>query len=118
MKAATAADTKPLSADERVAVTSELNDIKRNLKDGNKLVVISFAFQMDKKATKEEFDKIKDIAVKPIINKTLADMTSAELNGSAGQDALEARLLNQINKIMPKGKLIQVSVTDFIQQDL
>ncbi|CDN42527.1 MULTISPECIES: flagellar basal body-associated FliL family protein [Paenibacillus] len=110
---AAAAKVKPLTADERVEVTSELKDIKRNLKDGNKFLLVSFAFQLDKKATKEDFDKIKDIVVKPIINRTLADTEAQALQGSAGQDALEAKLLNQINEVLPKGKLIKVSITDY-----
>ncbi|OXM15991.1 flagellar basal body-associated FliL family protein [Paenibacillus herberti] len=113
-----AATVKPLSAKDRLAVTLELKEIKRNLKDNEKLVIISFAFQMDKKATKTELDQIKDIAVKPIINRILADTTAQQLEGSAGQDALEAKLLNEINKILPKGKLVKVSITDYLLTDI
>ncbi|AJY76575.1 flagellar basal body-associated FliL family protein [Paenibacillus beijingensis] len=110
--------TKPLSADKRLEVTSQLENIKRNLKDNDKLVVISFAFQLDKKSTKEEFDKIKDIVVKPIINRTLADTSSEGLNGSKGQDDLESKLLTQINGSLPEGKLVRVDITDFILTEM
>ncbi|QJC52280.1 flagellar basal body protein FliL [Paenibacillus albicereus] len=113
-----AAAAKPMSAEERLGVTLELKDIKRNLKDENKLVIISFAFQLDKKAAKEELDQIKDIAVKPIINRILADTAAADLQGSAGQDALEAKLLNEVNKILPEGKLVKVSITDYLLTDI
>lgn len=117
-EAAAAAASKPLSADKRVEVTSQLQNIKRNLKDDDKLVVISFAFQLDKKSTKEQFDKIKDIVVKPIINRTLADTSSDALNGSKGQDELESKLLAQINGSLPEGKLVRVDITDFILTDI
>ncbi|MGN7453816.1 flagellar basal body-associated FliL family protein [Paenibacillus pasadenensis] len=117
-KPAVAAAAKPMSAEERLGVTLELKDIKRNLKDEDKLVIISFAFQLDKKAAKEELDQIKDIAVKPIINRILADTAAADLQGSAGQDALEAKLLNEVNKILPEGKLVKVSITDYLLTDI
>jgi Flagellar basal body-associated protein len=110
---------KHLSADELVSVTSELKDFKRNLKDSDYVVVMSFAFQLDSKKTKEEFDKLLEIEVKPIINRTVADLTAAELNGSQGEDMLESKLLNLINPILPDGKkLVKVEITNFIMQQL
>ncbi|MCM3625942.1 flagellar basal body-associated FliL family protein [Paenibacillus glycanilyticus] len=110
---------KHLSADELVSVTSELKDFKRNLKDSDYVVVLSFAFQLDSKKTKEEFDKLLEIEVKPIINRTVADLTAAELNGSQGEDMLESKLLNLINPILPEGeKLVKVEITNFIMQQL
>lgn len=107
-------EVKVLSADDRVKVTSELKDFRRNLKDPEYLVVLSFAFQLDSKKAKEEFDKIIDIEVRPIINRTIADMTADELNGSQGEDALKSKLLNLINPIVPKGKLVKVEITNFM----
>ncbi|MFC4775387.1 flagellar basal body-associated FliL family protein [Paenibacillus sp. GCM10023252] len=109
---------KKLSADKRVEVTSELKDYKRNLLDTDYLVVLDFAFQLDSKHTKEEFDKLMQIEVKPIINRTVADMTAEELNGSKGEDMLESKLLNLINPVLPEGKLIKVEITNFILQEL
>lgn len=111
-------EVEVLSADERVEVTSELKDFRRNLKDPEYVVVLSFAFQLDSKKTKEEFDKLLEIEVRPIINRTLADMTADELNGSQGEDALESKLLNLINPIIPKGKLVKVEITNFIITEL
>jgi len=103
-----------LSAKERVEVTSTLTDFRRNLKDPEFLVIINFAFQMDNKKTKESFDQILDIEIKPIISRALADMSAEELNGSQGEDNLESKLLNLINPILPKGKLVKVEITDFL----
>ncbi|MGG4146159.1 flagellar basal body-associated FliL family protein [Paenibacillus algorifonticola] len=112
-------EVKHLTADERVEVTSELKEFKRNLKDSNKVVVVSFAFQLDSKKTKEDFDKIIEIEVKPIINRALADMTAEELNGSKGEDLLESKLLNEINPILDKKqKLVKVEITAFIMTNI
>lgn len=105
---------KVLSAKERVDVTSELKDYRRNLKDPGYIVIMNFAFQLDSKKTKEDFDKIIEFEVKPIISRTLADMMPKDLEGSVGEDMLESKLLNLINPILPKGKLVKVEVTDFM----
>ncbi|MBD2870731.1 flagellar basal body-associated FliL family protein [Paenibacillus arenilitoris] len=111
-------EVEVLSADERVEVTSELKDFRRNLKDAEYVVVLSFAFQLDSKKTKEDFDKLLEIEVRPIINRTVADMTADQFNGSQGEDALESKLLNLINPIIPKGKLVKVEITNFMIQEL
>ncbi|REK76515.1 flagellar basal body-associated FliL family protein [Paenibacillus paeoniae] len=103
-----------LSAKERVEVTSGLKDFRRNLMDSKNVVIVSFAFQLDSKKAKEDFDKLLEIEIKPIVSRTLADMTAEDLNGSAGEDALEAKLLNLINPILPKGKLVKVEITDIM----
>ncbi|PZD93331.1 flagellar basal body protein FliL [Paenibacillus sambharensis] len=107
-------EPKKLSADERVEMTTEIQDIKTNLLDTDYLVVMSFAFQLDDKKSKEEFDKIKDIQIKPIIIRALADMMPEELKGSQGKDALSAKLINAINKELSAGKVTKVEVTNFI----
>jgi len=106
-------EVKKLSADERVEVTSELKDFRRNLFDPEYYVVMSFAFQLDSKKAKEDFDKILEIEIKPIINRTLADMTAEQLQGSKGEDELESKLLNLINPVLSKGKLVKVEITNF-----
>ncbi|MFD0587577.1 flagellar basal body-associated FliL family protein [Paenibacillus sp. GCM10027627] len=107
-----------LSATERVEVTSELKDFRRNLMDEEKVVIASFAFQLDSKKTKEDFDKLLEIEIKPIISRTLADMTAKDLSGSLGEDALETKLLNLINPSLPKGKLVKVEITNIIIADM
>ncbi|REE94424.1 flagellar FliL protein [Paenibacillus taihuensis] len=107
-------ETKKLSADDRVELTSVIADIKTNLSDPDYIAVLGLAFQLDKKSTKEDFEKIKDIQIKPIIIRTLSDMKEQEITGSAGKDLLCAKLLNLINPELPDGKLIKVEVTNFI----
>ncbi|EPY04081.1 flagellar basal body protein FliL [Paenibacillus sp. E194] len=107
-----------LSADEIVEMTSSMNEIKTNLADHDYIVLTGFAFQLDSKKTKEQFDKIKDMRIKPLILRTLADMKPEELQGMKGQDQLCSKLLELINKQLPEGKVIQIDLTDFIMQRL
>jgi flagellar protein FliL len=108
-----------LSADERVEVTSELKDIRRNLRDNDYVLIVSFAFQLDSKKSKEAFEKVKDIQIRPIINRVLADMTVEQLNGSKGQDMLSSKLLNLINQELPEDeKLVKVDITNFVMSQI
>lgn len=103
-----------LSAEELVKVTATIDQIKTNLSDPNYVVVVNFAFQLDKEASKEAFEQIKDFRVKPIIIKTLADTKPEELIGSVGKDNLSSKLLNLINQSLPEGKVVQIDINDFI----
>ncbi|MBN2983605.1 flagellar basal body-associated FliL family protein [Cohnella algarum] len=105
---------EPMSADEIIKVTSELNDIKTNIADTNYVVSFSFSFQLDSEAAKEEFDKVKETKIKALVNRALWQLEPEELSGTAGKDRLTADLLNDINPVLTKGKLTQVEVTNFI----
>jgi flagellar FliL protein len=107
-------EPEKLTADERVAMTAEIQEIRTNLLDTDYIVVMSFAFQLDSKKAKEEFEKIKEIAIKPIIIRTLSDMTEEQLRGSKGKDELNAKLFNLINPELTHGKLTKVEITNFI----
>ncbi|REK57907.1 MAG: flagellar basal body protein FliL [Thermobacillus sp.] len=107
-------EPEKLTADERVAMTAEIQDIRTNLLDTNYVVVMSLAFRLDSKKAKEEFEKIKDISIKPIVIRTLSDMTEEELRGSKGKDELNARLFNLINPELTQGRLTKVEITNFI----
>ncbi|XEC97117.1 flagellar basal body-associated FliL family protein [Paenibacillus tarimensis] len=107
-------ETKKINADKRVELTAEIIDFKTNLADTDYIVLMSFAFQLDSKRTKSDFDKIKDIQIKPIIIRTLSDLDPDDLKGSQGKDALCAKLINLINPVLPDGKLTNVEITNFI----
>jgi flagellar FliL protein len=110
----TPAQAEPMSADELLEVTSELTDIRTNIADADYVVVLDLSFQLDSKEAKESFDKIKDVAIRPIVNKALWQMTREELAGTAGKDKLSADLINAINPVLPTGKLTKVEITSFI----
>ena len=61
---------------------------------------------------KEEFDKIKEIKIKPIIIKTLADTKPELLNDSKGREQFIAKSQNLINKSLTSGTLIQIEMTE------
>ncbi|MNP32538.1 flagellar basal body-associated protein FliL [compost metagenome] len=107
-------ETRGLTADQIVEMTSEITEIKTNLADPDYIVLMNFAFQLDSKTSKEEFDKIKDIKIKPIILKTLADTKSEDLKGANGKDQLSAKLINLINKTLTQGQLTQIEITEYL----
>ncbi|MBB3109399.1 flagellar FliL protein [Paenibacillus phyllosphaerae] len=114
-------EVEKISADELVAVTSEITDIKTNLADPSFIGVFSFAFQLDNEHTKEEFEKIKEFAIKPIIISTLSDTNPEEVSGSKGADALKSKLLNAINAKLQEsseGKLVSVTITNKIVTEI
>jgi flagellar FliL protein len=97
-------------------LTVLMTDILTNLADDNKVVSAKLAFQMDSKKAKDEFDNL-NFKVKAIINRTLGDLTVAQLSGSKGKDKLVATLLNKINEeVMTEGKVKQIFITDWIVQ--
>ncbi|WP_339320200.1 flagellar basal body-associated FliL family protein [Paenibacillus sp. FSL R10-2734] len=107
-------ETKYLTADEIVELTAEITEIKTNLADPDYIVQIDFAFQLNSAKSKEAFEKIKEIKIKPIIIKTLADTKPEELNGANGKDQLSSKLVNLINKTLTEGKITQIEVTKFL----
>jgi len=105
---------EPMSADEMIKVTSELNDITTNIADTDYVVKLSLSFQLDSASAKEEFDKVKDIQIKPIVNRALWVLDREQLSGTTGKDQLCAELINAINPVLTKGKLSKVEITNFI----
>jgi len=111
------AQSEPLSADELLAVTSELTDIRTNIADPDYVVVIDLSFRLDSKKTREAFDKIKDVEIRPIVNKALWQMSPEELSSVAGKDKLISQIINAINPVLAaiaNGKLTKVEITNFI----
>jgi len=103
-----------LSANEIVSMSSEITGIKTNLADPYHIASMAFAFQLNDKKAKEEFDKIKEIKIRPIIIKTLADTKPELLNDSKGREQFIAKLQNLINKSLTSGQLIQIDITDIL----
>ncbi len=117
-QAAEGVEVKPISADELLKITSELTNIKTNIADTSYVVMMSFIFQLDSEKSKEEFDKIKDIAVRPIVNRALWLMKPEDLQGTEGKDRLYADLINSVNAVLTKGKVSKIEIKDFIMQQI
>lgn len=111
---AAAAAEKKMTADEIVAVSSELGEIKTNLADIDHIVVVSFSFKLSDKKAKEDFEKIKEITVKPIIIQTFADTKSDELATAKGRIQFNKKLTDLINEALPEGKLTSTSFSSFL----
>ncbi|MGE6574758.1 flagellar basal body-associated FliL family protein [Paenibacillus xylanexedens] len=111
---AAAAEAKKMTADEIVEVSSELGEIKTNLADTDHVVVVSFSFKLSDKTAKEDFEKIKEITVKPIIIQTFADTKSEELATAKGRVQFNERLTGLINEALPEGKLSSTSFSAFV----
>lgn len=109
---------KRLSAEDLLEVTVVMNEIKTNLASPNYVAQTGFAFQLDSKKSAEQFEKIKDIKVKPVILKTLSDMKVEDLEGKKGKDQLAAKLIEEINKVLPQGKVIEIDVTECIMMPI
>ncbi|OKP99369.1 flagellar basal body-associated FliL family protein [Paenibacillus sp. P46E] len=107
-------ETKKLSADEIVELTSQITDIKTNLADPDYILSVDIAFQLDTAKSKEEFEKIKDIKITPLIIKAIADTKPEELNGASGKDQFSSKLVNIINKNLTEGTITQIEFTKFI----
>lgn len=92
-----------------------IKDILTNLAEKDRIVKASFAFELDSKKAKQEFEHL-DFKVKGMINQTLADMKIEQIQGSKGQENLISILMNKINGILTEGKLKQIWITDYIIQ--
>ncbi|WP_019910413.1 flagellar basal body-associated FliL family protein [Paenibacillus sp. HW567] len=107
-------EAKKLSADEIVAMTAEITDIKTNLADPDYILSVDIAFQLDTAKSKEEFEKIKAIKITPLIIKAIADTKPEELNGANGKDQFSSKLVNILNKNLTEGTITQIEFTKFI----
>lgn len=105
---------KKMTADEIVEVSSELAQIKTNLADPDRIIMVSFSFKLSDKTAKEDFEKIKSITVKPIIIQALADTKAEELNSAKGMKQFNEKLTGLINEALPEPKLKSTSFSDIV----
>ncbi|WP_322903917.1 flagellar basal body-associated FliL family protein [Paenibacillus campi] len=118
--AAEKAKLASMSASEIAEVSSSITDLTTNLGDPSYVVKISFSFQLADKDAKANFDLIKDLKVKPIIIRTLADTQPDALRSADGIQQLDAKLMKLINSSLPEesGKVVDVEVSDRIISSL
>lgn len=111
---AAASEEKKMTADEIVEVSSELAQIKTNLADPDRIIMVSFSFRLSDKTAKEDFEKIKSITVKPIIIQALADTKAEELSSAKGMKQFNEKLTGLINEALPEPKLKSTSFSDIV----
>ncbi|MEF3304823.1 flagellar basal body-associated FliL family protein [Paenibacillus sp. GYB003] len=101
---------KKMTAQQEKENSVEIKEILTNL-TGKHYVKVSFSFLLDNAKAKEEFELLTP-RVRAIILQTLADLTAEQASGSKGQDLISTTLINKINPILSKGKLVRVDITD------
>lgn len=107
-------EARSLTADEIVSLTSVLEPVTTNLADQRHVVVVGFAFQLENKKTVDEFEKLKEIRVQPVVLKLLHSTTPQQLFEEKGFDVLTSKLMNEINQILQEGKITQIHITSFV----
>ncbi|MFC0214345.1 flagellar basal body-associated FliL family protein [Paenibacillus chartarius] len=107
---------KQLSAEERKENTVVLKDILTNLANNSRFIKVSFAFELENKKAKAEFEALQDSKVKGAIIKSLSDLTPEQVSGSKGLDSLSAALMNILNPYLHEGKIKEIMITDFVLQ--
>lgn len=107
------AESRTLTASERIENTVKIEGITTNLADIKYVVRVSFAFLLTNHETKEEFELLKDVAKSRIIQ-LLADTKPTDVQGSIGKDELISKMINQINPTLTEGKIQEIDITDFI----
>lgn len=113
--ASKASTGKKLTPDEVKENTVIMKDILTNLAEPGKFIKVSFAFELENKKAKEEFEKL-DFKMKAIIIQTLADMTTEQVSGGKGFDTLNSALMNKMNPLLQQGKLNAIFITDKVLQ--
>jgi flagellar FliL protein len=96
--------------------TVVVKDVLTNLANNSRFIKVSFAFEMENKKAKTEFENLLDSKVKGTIIKTLSDMTPEQVSGSKGYDNLTSALMNSLNPYLQEGKIVQIWVTDIVLQ--
>ncbi len=101
-----------LTAKELAAVMVPILDITTNLGDGS-IIKISLSLQMSDAEAKEEIT-LRDVQVKDIIIRELADMKAEDFNGEQGKMTLKNTLKERMNPILQSGKVEKVYITSSI----
>jgi flagellar FliL protein len=106
-------EAQPLSANERAELSFSIDGVTTNLADINYIVKLSFSFLMENAEARHEIELMKPVVL-DIIGNTLSDTIPEDIQGSAGKDQLKAKLMNQINGVLKEGKILEISISDFI----
>lgn len=102
------------TVDEIVESSLEIPEIVTNLR-GDEYIRVSFTIETDSEETKSELEKL-DFRVNNIIIKHLTNLESEELEGLEGKTRLENDLKEQINEVLPRGKVVKVYITSIVIQ--
>ncbi|MEK5039542.1 flagellar basal body-associated protein FliL [Sporosarcina sp. FSL K6-3457] len=100
--------------DEIIENSVDIEEITTNLV-GKQFIRISLKIQTDNKKAAEELAK-RDFQVKNIVIQELSEMTSQDLEGKIGKQALEDSIKSQLNPLMQSGDIQKVYIVSHIIQ--
>lgn len=100
---------KKISAEELEKVTLETEEIRTNLLTGD-LILAKFVVQAENEKVKKELELRKSQVVHTVI-KTLSAMKPEEVQGPKGMERVEAAIKTELNKLLEKGKIVDVITT-------
>jgi flagellar FliL protein len=107
---------KPPSAAEIKENTVILKDVLTNLANNSRFIKVSFAFELENKKAKAEFENLLDSKIKGTIIRLLSDTTPEQVEGSKGYDYLTSALMNKLNGYLKEGKIKEIMITDLVLQ--
>jgi flagellar FliL protein len=93
-----------------------LKDVTTNLANNSRFIKVSFAFELENKKAKTEFENLLDSKVKGAVIRQLSDMTAEQVSGSKGLDNLSSALMNTLNPYLHEGKIKAIDITDIVTQ--
>jgi flagellar protein FliL len=107
-------EKKEPTIEEVIEASVDVSEITTNLAS-NDFIRVSFKIQTDSKEAKEELEQ-RDFQVRNIIIQELSEMKADDLKGKQGKIQLEQALKDNINKLMQKGKVVKVYLTQSLLQ--
>ena len=100
--------------DQIIENSVDIEEITTNLV-GKQFIRISLKIQTDNKKAAEELAK-RDFQVKNIVIQELSEMTSQDLEGKIGKQALEDSIKSHLNPLMQSGEIQKVYIVSHIIQ--
>ncbi|NME97238.1 flagellar basal body-associated FliL family protein [Aneurinibacillus aneurinilyticus] len=100
---------RKVSAEELEKVTVETDEIRTNLLTGD-LILAKFAIQAENEKVKKELELRKTQVIHTVI-KILSAMKPEEVQGPKGMEKVEATIKTELNKLLEKGKIVDVITT-------
>jgi flagellar FliL protein len=97
------------SIEEMVEMSVSTGELTTNLAD-NRYAVMDFTIVLNNKDAKEEVEMGLFLVKREIIG-VLSSLTSEDLTGEEGVNAMEARIISRVNNILREGQVVKVVTT-------
>jgi flagellar FliL protein len=97
------------SIEEMVEMSVSTGELTTNLAD-NRYAVMDFTIVLNNEDAKEEVEMGLFLVKREIIG-VLSSLTSEDLTGEEGVNAMEARIISRVNNILQEGEVVKVVTT-------